>query len=130
MTIEASVWQILADDAGIGAICNNRIYPVRLPQDATFPAIVYTRISSIRHSAMGSDCGIVEKRIQVSSWGKTYAAANALAEAVRDALQRFRGTVDGVVIQDIFVDGDGPETWEDDAEAWQGVCDYRVIYEE
>ena len=130
MTIEASIWQILADDAGVGAQCADRIYPVQVPQNATFPCVTYSRVSANRWSAMGSDTGLVEKRIQVSSWGQTYAAANALAEAVRGALQRYRGTVDGVVIQDIFIDGDGPETWEDDAGAYQAVSDFRVIYEE
>ena len=130
MTIEASVWQILADNAGVGALCEDRIYPVKVPQNATFPCVTYSRVSTNRWSAMGSDTGIADKRFQVSSWGETYAEANALAEAVRAALQRYRGTVDGVLIQDIFVDGDGPETWEDEAGAYQAVTDYRVIYEE
>lgn len=130
MTIEAAVFQLLADSAAVGAICGDRIYPVQVPQGATLPCVTYGRVSAARWSAMGTDTGLVEKRFQVSCWAETYARANALAEAVRGALQRRRGTIDGVVIQDIFLDGDGPETWEDEVGAYQALADYRVIYEE
>lgn len=58
------------------------------------------RVSSVRGSAMGSDTGHVQSRMQVDSWGRTFASAFAVSEQVRIALQRFRASTDVV---DIFV---------------------------
>ena len=130
MTVEAAVFDLLSSDAGVSGVVSNRIYPVKLPQDPTYPALTYFRVSALRHSVMGNDTGLVEKRIQVSSWAELYSEVNNLAELVRDAMQRTRGTFAGVEILDIFMEGDGPEIWEDDVGAYQAITDCNVIYRE
>lgn len=130
MTVEAAVFDILSSHAGVSGVVSGRIYPVKLPQNPTYPAVTYFRVSGLRHSAMGNDTGLVEKRIQISSWAKTYGAVNDLAEQVRDAMQRTRGTFAGIEIIDIFMEGDGPEIWEDDVGAYQAITDCNVIYRE
>lgn len=130
MTVEAAVFNLLSSDAGVSGVVSNRIYPVKLPQDPTYPALTYFRVSALRHSVMGNDTGLVEKRIQVSSWAKLYSEVNNLAERVRDAMQRTRGTFAGVEILDIFMEGDGPEIWEDAVGAYQAITDCNVIYRE
>ena len=130
MTVEAAVYSILSSDSAVDTLVDGRVYPKRLPQSPTLPAVTYFRVGAQRSSVMGNDTGIVRKRIQVSSWGKTYAAVNELAEAVRNAMQRKRGTFAGVEIIDIFVDGDASEMFEDDVEIYQAPTDYEVIYRE
>lgn len=130
MTVEAAVFNLLSSDAGVSGVVSNRIYPVKLPQDPTYPALTYFRVSALRHSVMGNDTGIAEKRVQVSSWAKLYSEVNNLAERVRDAMQRTRGTFAGVEILDIFMEGDGPEIWEDAVGAYQAITDCNVIYRE
>jgi hypothetical protein len=130
MTVEAAVFNLLSNDAGVSGVVSNRIYPVKLPQDPTYPALTYFRVSALRHSVMGNDTGLVEKRIQVSSWAKLYSEVNNLAERVRDAMQRTRGVFSGVEILDIFMEGDGPEIWEDAVGAYQAITDCNVIYRE
>jgi len=130
MTVEAAVFGLLSSDAGVSGMVSSRIYPVKLPQDPTYPALTYFRVSALRHSSMGNDTGLVEKRIQVSSWAKLYSEVNDLAERVRDAMQRTRGVFSGVEILDIFMDGDGPEIWEDEVDVYQAITDCNVIYRE
>ena len=130
MTVEAAVFDLLSNDAGVSGVVSNRIYPVKLPQDPTYPAVTYFRVSALRHSAMGKDTGLVEKRIQISSWAKLYSEVNDLADRVRDAMQRTRGVFSGVEILDIFMDGDGPEIWEDEVNVYQAITDCNVIYRE
>lgn len=130
MTAEAAVFNLLSNHAGVSGLVGSRIYPVKLPQDPTYPALTYFRVSGLRHSVMCNDTGIVEKRIQISSWADSYAGVNALAEQVRDAMQRTSGTFAGVEIIDTFMDGDGPEIWEDEVSAYQAITDCNVIYRE
>ena len=124
------MFNLLSNHAGVSGVVSGRIYPVKLPQDPTYPAVTYFRVSGLRHSVMGNDTGIVEKRVQISSWAESYAAVNGLAEQVRDAMQRTRGTFAGVEILDIFMEGDGPEIWEDAVGAYQAITDCNVIYRE
>ena len=49
---------------------------------------------------MISDTGHVVSRMQVDSWGTTFASAHAVSEQVRGALQRYRGSTD---IVDIYI---------------------------
>jgi hypothetical protein len=45
-------------------------------------------------------------------------------------MQRTRGVFSGVEILDIFMEGDGPEIWEDAVGAYQAITDCNVIYRE
>jgi len=67
-----------------------RIYP-RLPQNVTFPAIRYQRITTSRTLALDAAVGVTEATVQVDCMADTYADAKALADAVRVVLHAYRG---------------------------------------
>lgn len=77
MTIESVIASKLA---AVGAA-----YPLAMPPGATLPGMCYQFISEsvMRHHG-GQD--LVRRRLQVSCWAKTYAAAVTLADSVRSAL--------------------------------------------
>ena len=62
-----------------GTTAQSRVYPLLLPQSPTFPAVTYQQISALPMHAMGKDGSVVRVRVQVNSWGKTYAEARTLA---------------------------------------------------
>lgn len=98
---EAMVTRLLAD-ATVAAAVGTRIYPVAAPQGATMPHIVYQRISGPRvHSHDGSD--LAHPRFQFACNAATYAAAKALANAVREELDGTHVTQSGVRIDRIQV---------------------------
>ena len=103
MTIETAIFTRLTGHAGTTALVGTRVYPDHLPQNPTYPAITYTRVTTERASAMGVDTGVVEAEFRIVCFDETYAEVKAVALQVLDALQRFRGTVDSVVIQDVFI---------------------------
>lgn len=126
MTVEADIFSRLSGYSGLTALVSTRIYPVRLPQKPTYPAIVYTRISAERISAMGDDTGTVRPRFQFDVYATTYANARAVTEQLRKALQRYSGT-DTVTIQEIFVIGES-EFYEDETELYHTAIDFEIIY--
>ena len=76
------------------AALGSRVYPLVLPQNVTYPAAVYQRISAARTSAFGRDSTATEATIQVDVYGELssgYGSFHALTEAVRAALQRHEG---------------------------------------
>ena len=90
--------------AGTFALVVARIYPLRLPQGATYPAVRYQVIGAPRVHAMGADTGEVFARVQVDCYAETYAAAHALSVQVRAALSRWSGTAGSVVVDSVFLD--------------------------
>jgi hypothetical protein len=75
-------------------LVSNRCYPIKLPEEVTFPALTYFQVSGSDGSTHGGFDHTVQARWQVSCWGKTYADTRVLAEAVKLALRAFAG--DGI----------------------------------
>lgn len=99
MTVEAFISARLEADAGVGAICADRIYPAMAPQSAVLPFITYIVISEPHLHHMGGASGLAMPRVQVDCFAATSLQAASLGEAVRASIQGFRGTVAGVVIR-------------------------------
>ena len=119
----------LAAHAGTAALIGTRVWLSRLPDDPTYPALVVLKISATRTPLMGDDADKVSARVQVSSWAETRAGVYALAEQVRDALQRWGGTAAGVTVVQVFLDNQ-VEPFEDDIRQWHFPQDFTVWYTE
>jgi hypothetical protein len=72
------------------AIAGGRIYP-RLPQNVTFPAVRYARITTSRNQSLTGAVGVTEASLQVDCMADTYAEAKTLADSVRTLLHGYRG---------------------------------------
>jgi hypothetical protein len=70
-----------------------RIYPVILPQGATFPAISYQQIDLNRPMTTEGPSGLSNPRMQFSCWASNYTNVRILSTAVRESLEGFRGTL-------------------------------------
>ena len=93
MSIETDIRARLLADAGVSAIVGTRIYAVILPQDPTYPAASYQRISGPRMQELAGATDRAMARIQIDSWAVTYAGAQSLAAAIRESLNGFIGTL-------------------------------------
>jgi hypothetical protein len=106
--IETDFYSILSTAPGVTAICDSRIYPVRLPTEAIMPAIHYAFVGGSSKPTFDTP-GIQKYRVEVNCWGTQYLDAIALRHAVIAALNRF--SANGVLIQFIqSVDFDDHET--------------------
>lgn len=104
----------LTAHSGTDALVGGRIYPLRLPQGPTYPAVRYQVISAPRTQLMGGPVGEVHARVQVDCYALTYEEADQLSAQVRIALNRWDGTSGGVVVEAVFLENerdiDEPET--------------------
>ena len=95
MVIEEALYAFLAATAGVTALVSTRIYPQVIPQDAVLPAIAYQRISGPRVHSQSGASGLAYPRFQFTCQAATYSAARQVANAVRAALDGYRGTMGG-----------------------------------
>lgn len=106
--LEEGVYARLSGSTGVTSIVSTRIYPEELPQNPTYPALTYQRISGNSHFHQTGLTGLGEGRIQVTCWaqkaekgGGDYPQVKDLREAVRLALAGFQGTAGGVDIRSV-----------------------------
>lgn len=100
MSLDVKMHQALSGGAAIAALVSTRIYPLVLPQSVAYPAISYQRISNT--GQMGTTA-LRESRWQVNCWALTYTAAQALAVAVKNALEEYTATATAPRIKMVLV---------------------------
>lgn len=84
--IQSDILTALLADSAVTAIVGARIYPMRIPQGADLPAIVYQKISSVPVNSLDGDSGLDSVRMQFTSWASTYSVAADLSAKVRAAI--------------------------------------------
>lgn len=95
MTIETGLVAFLRTDPDIAAAVGARVYPLRLPQAPTYPAITYQRISTMRERPISASAWRAQARFQVDCWADSYGVARQLGDAVRARLDGYMGDLDG-----------------------------------
>lgn len=101
LTIEAGLVYKLQNTGGITTLIGTRTYLERIPQGATLPCLTYQRISTPRlltHDTSGG-AGTAHPRFQFDAWAATYSSAKAITDALRAALNGFKGTITNAVAQ-------------------------------
>lgn len=100
--IEQELYTHLKDNV---ASVSGRVYPMKMPQGATKPALVYTVIIDTDNQCLGGDVGSSDIRFQVDVYAESYAAAKTIKEEVKAVLYTFSHPVSGMTTQDGFVEG-------------------------
>ncbi|MFA5546647.1 MAG: DUF3168 domain-containing protein [Sphaerochaetaceae bacterium] len=126
--IEQAIRYILVNDATVKAI-TTRCYPVTLPQSPTYPLILYTKISGDRDHVLQGASGMAHPRFQIDAWAETYTAAKTLADAIREALDGYRGTASGTRIGSCLIDSER-DIYESEIKIYRVSQDYLVWHDE
>lgn len=89
----------LLADATIAAAVETRIYPIKLPQNATYPAITILRVSAIRANVLRGPASLARPRYQIDCWAweksstTAFTDAQELGGAVRARLEGYTGVM-------------------------------------
>ena len=110
MAAEKALKAILDAAGAVTALVEDRIYPVERREGSDLPALVYQQISGQPTHDVTGPIGYVPARYQITCWAATYLEACDLAEAVRDAVDGYSGTIAELAIDHVFVldEGDMP----------------------
>ena len=101
-----SLRALLLADATVLASVGSRIIPDQLAQGESLPAIVYRVIDTTHyHDITGPNAGIARSRVTIECFADTRAAANTLAEAVRNSgIRTWSGDAYGVDVRSVEID--------------------------
>jgi hypothetical protein len=117
-------YNILSNYSALTALVSTRINPLRIPQESAFPAISYNLVSIVGNPTNTSHSRTDFARVQVNSFGTTFASATEVAEKVRAAFEAVTlpGTFNNVKCQAIEFDSELQLT--DDEAGFAGI--YQV----
>lgn len=96
-SIHGAIRALLAADSAVVALVSTRIYPMQMPLDATLPAITIHEIDGPENSITGHGY----PRYQISCWSTTFSQAQTMKDAVKAALNRYKGVASGNHIKQI-----------------------------
>lgn len=132
--LEAGLVHKLKNTAAVSALVGTRIYPLRLPQTVTFPAVVYQRISTSYIHMHATAGALPQCRMQITCWGETIEAARALGVVVRQALDGVHGVTWGsgsgktAEIEFSLVMGERMTDLSDDTKLAYVQLDFQIMY--
>lgn len=141
MTLDEAIRDRLLATTGVtghvGSGAAARIYPGRIDQGASLPAIRYTRISEIQPNHLGGLVGYGNSVVQIDSYAANYADALDLDERVRVGLATW-GPADagsGFRIHSAQLESRTGPTWSTPIDAseqgrWETSIDIRVQHSE
>lgn len=131
MSAVKAVRHLLANNAGLTAsVAATRIMAGPLSQGTTLPAIGITHVSTVRWQNVTGPTGMARSRVQVTVMANTYPSLRAVLDLVRAALPRSRGAVNGVNVDQVIPDTEGPDFADEESGIFIGSHDVSVVFTE
>lgn len=138
--IEEALTTLVVGNGAVAALISDRFEPHPLTQNSLYPAITYMEAFGVHVHSHRNDAdtngitGLAMPLFQLDCWDVTYKGVKELAEKLRLAIDTFRGTVDGVVINGILLENVRDiyeEAVSDDKQRIHRILtEYRVMYNE
>ncbi len=126
MRLDEFIFAALTEDATVAGLVAARVYPQKLPQSPTLPAITYGIVSRVPTEA---NTELFDCRIQLDCWASSYAGATALALATLSALRYYRKSDAGNTLLSIY-DSNYIDDYDDEREIWRVIVDVIAMYHE
>jgi len=95
------IYARLSTASNITAIISTNIYPDITPQNVDYPFIVYTIIDSNPVDFKDGQSNLEEIDLQIDVYTQNYDTTQNLSNLIRNRLDRFVGTLEGVEVQTI-----------------------------
>jgi len=125
--VEKALVNILKTNVAVAALVTTRVFFADSPQSPALPFVLMTRIGTQYVHSLNSNAGLCNARIQLDCYSKTQKEARSVGQAVRLALDIFRGTDSGVNIQAVLL-LDTMDAYDETPELRRVTQDYHVWY--
>lgn len=124
--METALLARLLATAGLTALVSTRINWSRRPQGEDLPAVVLHRIDGAPDYHLTGASGLVESRVQVDCWGRTYGSAKAVARQVEAAVTAARFTQGAIRFDAILVIDERDSTFDETTPIFRTSLDLAV----
>jgi NAD-dependent SIR2 family protein deacetylase len=116
----------LSTASNITAIIGTNIYPDITPQNVDYPFIVYSIINSNPVDFKDGQSNLEEIDLQIDVYTQNYDTTQNLANLIRNRLDRFVGTVEGVEVQTIKYVSSDSQVYNADLNVYWMSIDFMI----
>ena len=127
--IEAAIYSHLTAQAGLTALIGTRLYPLKAPDSATDPYVVYTKVSAVREVSHSGTSNLTQARIRFGCWSADYLTAKNVSLQIVKALNGIRFTAGGGESYGGNMDQER-DLFDEDAKMHQVSVDYLFWHKE
>lgn len=99
--IKDDIRTYLLTKSALTALISQRIYSLPAPQGVTYPFVSIHRIGGDREQHLLHDAAFGKVRLQIDARAETSAAAEAVAEQIRIALDAYAGTAGSSTVHSV-----------------------------
>lgn len=135
--IETGIFGLLDANASMQALLLDatsghcKIFPVLIPEQISFPAVAYVRISGSRELTLNGSDGFITARFQFLSNSTIPDDNTSVIDALIAVLHGFAGPLPGgAVIQMSNLARDPMDDYDPAARLYMRHCDFEIIYNE
>jgi hypothetical protein len=125
--IGPAVRDALVKNQNVFTLVGHKIYPKVLPQLAVLPALTYQVVSDGPSDTIAGMAGLFNATLQIDSWATNPLAAQRINDAVRLAIQGYRGNHLSVKILGIHLTMDF-EDFEPEVRDYRYIARYSIWY--
>jgi len=115
------VYTILSNSSDLTAIVSDKIYPVVIDQNAAAPMVVFH--TTTRPVYSGSGLVNDESEVRILAFSEGYDEAVLITKAVRNALELYRGEINGTVIKSVKL-----SSIDEDYDAQDDMFVHRLVF--
>ena len=132
MRAERVIYTLLTGSSAVTDLVEAKIYPGRIPQNITMPAISYEMVSGMEMAPINAQAGgvLLRSRVQVNVLARTYEEVKTIQEAIRHVLLFKSGLIAAVRVIGITRDLIGPDERDDELGLYMQGIDYLLIHDE
>lgn len=122
---------LVANPALVAVVPPDSIGTGRFKEGTQLPAVIVSHVSTNRSKVTNPDgTRFCTSRIQATIFARTYPGQDAVQKLVRQTLKPTRGLINGVSLDSIQPEGDGPDIRDDLADIYMGMSDFIVTFTE
>lgn len=81
----------LLSDTAISNVVGLRVFPLRADQGSDYPLVILQQVSMTPELHSLGETGLVQTRLQITAWAKTYKVARELGELIRLRISGYTG---------------------------------------
>ena len=136
MSIKDALYDLLIADTAVSDEVSARVHPQFAPASSALPYIVLQQVSADHFEHMTAAAGMVTVRVQIDCYAATNISLELVVEAVREALDGFRGDMGtpAVAVRRCHLEGDRdglvPSSGKDEKHTFRRNMDFMISHTE
>lgn len=128
--IEEAIKTYLLTRAGLTALVSTRVFLDEVSNGEALPAVVYQQVSDVKSHYLTGQAKLEQPVYQYSAYATTKAAARNIAKQIKAALCDYSGTISGITVQLIRLNGEYHSRDRGDKGALNTIGGYDVYIED